>query len=138
MRAFVDLDFFPELATPIALPGTGADERGRSYHSSGLVLSSGRLTTDSIGNFTLTLTNLVVGSAIRIEIAGTGALVEYRVAANSTEVFTVPAYTAGSANNDLRIKVRKASAAPRYKPYETQATALVGAQSVFIAQIPDE
>lgn len=96
-----------------------------------------RLPTDSIGSFILTLTNLVVGSAIRIEIASTGALVELRTAASTTEAFTVPAYSSGSVNNDLRIKVRKGSAAPLYKPLETLATALVGSGSVYIAQIPD-
>jgi hypothetical protein len=37
----------------------------------------------------------------------------------------------------LRIKVRKGSAAPLYKPYETLATAVLGSSSVYIAQIPD-
>jgi hypothetical protein len=96
-----------------------------------------RLATDSIGNFTLTLTNLVVGSAIRMETQAAGALIEFRVAAGTSEVFTIPAYSAGNASNDLRIKVRKGSAAPLYKPYETLATASVGAGSVYIAQIPD-
>lgn len=98
--------------------------------------SRGVLPTDAIGTFTLTLTNLVVGSAIQIETAA-GALVEYRVAASSSEVFTLDAYAPGSASNDLRIKARKGSAAPYYKPFETLATAIVGAQSIYIAQIPD-
>jgi hypothetical protein len=95
-----------------------------------------RLPTDSIGTFALTLTNLVVGSAIRVETQA-GALIEYRVAASSSETFNVPAFTAGSASNDLRIKVRKGSAAPFYIPYETLATAAVGAQSIFVSQIQD-
>lgn len=112
--------------------------RGRSAPASGPTsVGAFRLPTDSVGTFVLTLTNLVVGSAVRIEIASTGALVELRTAASSTEVFNVPAYASGNALNDLRIKVRKGSAAPLYKPYETQSTALVGTQSVFIAQIPD-
>jgi hypothetical protein len=101
------------------------------------VYAKGTLPTDSIGTFVMTLTNVVVGSAIRVEVVSTGELIEYRVATSSTEVFNVPAYSSGSSANELRIKVRKASAAPMYKPYETQATAVVGAQSVFIAQIPD-
>lgn len=96
-----------------------------------------RLADDSVGTFTLTLTNLVVGSVVRIEIASTGVEVETRTADTTTEVFSVPAYSAGNANNDLRIKVRKGSAAPLYKPHETLATALVGSGSVYIAQIPD-
>ena len=44
----------------------------------------------------------------------------------------------GSNYNDLRIKVRKGSGSPTYKPFETLATAIVGAQSIFIGQIADE
>lgn len=105
-------------------------------HPAGAIIKQ-RLPTDSIGNFTLTLTNLVVGSAIRIEVASTGSLVEFRTAASATEVFTIPAYSVGSALNDLRIAVRKGSAAPKYQPFETQATASVGSQSIFIAQVAD-
>ena len=96
-----------------------------------------RLPTESIGDFTLTLTNLVVGSAIRIETQAAGTLIEFRTATGTSEVFTVPVYATGSPSNDLRIKVRKGSTAPLYKPYETLATAAVGAGSVYIAQIPD-
>lgn len=97
-----------------------------------------RLPNDSIGSFVLTLTNLVVGSSVRIELQGSGALVEFRTAASTSEVFTVPAYSGGSPNNDLRIKVRKGTSAPFYKALDTQATAVVGAQSIYIAQIPDD
>jgi hypothetical protein len=100
-------------------------------------LGVARLDTDPIGNFTLTLTNLVVGSAVRIEITSTGVEVAFRTAASTSEVFTIPAYSSGNPANDLRIKVRKGSTAPLYKPYDTQATALISAQSIFIAQIPD-
>jgi hypothetical protein len=96
-----------------------------------------RLPTESIGTFTLTLTGLVVGSAVRVETQA-GALVEFRTAASSTEVFSVPAFAGGNPANDLRIKVRKASAAPFYRPFETLAAASVGAQSVFVNQQPDE
>jgi hypothetical protein len=96
-----------------------------------------KLPTDSIGTFVLSLTNLVIGSAIRIEVVSTGTLVEYRVADTTTEVFNVPAYSVGSASNELRIKVRKGSAPVLYKPYETIATAVVGSSSVYIAQVPD-
>lgn len=103
-----------------------------------LIGSSGRmrLSTESIGTFTLTLTNLVVGSAVRVETQA-GALVEYRVADAATEVFTVPAYAPGNASNDLRIKVRKGTAAPFYKDYETLAVASVGAGSIYVVQVPD-
>lgn len=103
----------------------------------GLVVGNSRLPTDPIGTFALTLANVVVGSFIRVEEVSGGALVEQRTAASATEVFSVSAYAGGNPKNDLRIKVRKASAAPLYKPYETQATALVGSQSIFITQQPD-
>lgn len=96
-----------------------------------------RLSTESIGNFTLTLTNVVIGSAIRVETQA-GTLVEYRVADDTTEVFTIPAYAVGSAANDLRIKVRKGTAAPFYVPYETLTTAFVGSGSIYVSQILDQ
>lgn len=96
-----------------------------------------RLPTDSIGNMTLTLTNIVIGSRIRIEEQVAGTLVEDRVADTTTEVFTVPVYSGGSASNDLRIKVRQGSTAPYYKDFATLVTAAIGSQSVYIAQIPD-
>lgn len=95
-----------------------------------------RLSTDSIGTFALTLTNVVVGSAIRVETQA-GALIFFRTATLTTEVFNVPAFSPGSASNDLRIKVRKGTAAPFYIPFETLAVAAVGAQSIFVNQILD-
>lgn len=96
-----------------------------------------RLPTESVGTFTLTLTNIVIGSVVRIEIASTGVEVETRTADTTTEVFSVPAYSAGSVSNDLRIKVRKGTAAPKYLPFSTLATASVGAGSVYVAQVAD-
>jgi len=113
-------------------------DRGPAYVGGGMAVSRQRLSTDSIGNFSLTLTNVVVGSAIRIEVASTGATVATRTAASSTEVFVVPAYAPGNANNDLRIKVRKASGTPNYIPFETQATLSATPQSIFVGQILDE
>ena len=66
-----------------------------------------------------------------------GALVEFRTATGASEVFTVPYYTNGNANNDLKVKVRKGTAAPKYQPFETQVTAGAGSQSVYIAQVAD-
>lgn len=96
-----------------------------------------RLPTESIGNFSLTLTNLVVGSAIQIETVA-GAVLATRTAASSSEAFTLSAYAAGNALNNLRIKVRKGTASPYYRPYETLETASVRSQSIYVSQIPDE
>ena len=101
------------------------------------VVFRGRLPTDSIGNFALTLAGLVIGSAVQVETQA-GVLIENRTADADTEVFIVPAYAAGNVSNDLRVKVRKGSASPFYRPWETQATAAVGAASIFVSQIPDE
>lgn len=93
--------------------------------------------TDPIGTFSLTLTNVVVGSRVHIEKQSDGTEYHDSVVASSTVVVSLSAYASGSPNNDLRIKVRKASSAPKYQPFETYATAVVGSQSVYIAQIPD-
>jgi len=108
--------------------------RGRGASIGGHSVGVARLPGDSVGTTTVTLTNLVVGSAIRIEVASTGALVTSRTATLSSEAFSLDYYASGDPANDLRIKVRKASAAPLYKPYETQATLGAAQQSIFIAQ----
>lgn len=95
------------------------------------------LPTDTIGTFTLTLTNVVTGSAIQIESQDGSTTLHNSTAAGSTVNITLQAYAAGSPLNDLRIKVRKGSAAPYYQPYETLTTAVVGAQSIYVSQIPD-
>lgn len=104
--------------------------------TAGGTVGVGRLPTDSVGTFVLTLTGLVVGSAVQIETQS-GTPIENRTATATTEVFSVPAFAVGNVSNDLLIKVRKGSAAPYYRPFETLATALVGAQSIFVNQIPD-
>lgn len=108
----------------------------RQYPTPGGAFFFARESTDAIGQYTLTLTNLIVGSAVQIEKQSGGTLVN-RVATGTTEVFALGAYGSGNPSNDLRIKVRKGSAAPFYQPFETQAAAFVGSQSIFVAQIPD-
>jgi hypothetical protein len=100
------------------------------------------LPTDVVGSMTLTLTNVVVGSRYRIERQGDGSLATPTgnaegVAGASTVTITLDYYAGGSANNDLRIKVRKGSSAPKYQPFETLATIAAGAQSVYVAQVAD-
>lgn len=82
-------------------------------------------------NVALTLDNLVTGSAIRIEKVSDGSLVEFRTAASTSEVFSVPASV------NYRVKVRKATSAPLYKPYESQTGALSADTSIYVSQIPD-
>jgi len=96
------------------------------------------LATDAIGTFALTLTNVVVGSAIQIEDqAGTTTLYN-GTAATSSPLINLSAYAGGSALNNLRIKVRKGSSGTTYKPFETLTTAVVGSQSIYVSQIQDE
>lgn len=100
--------------------------------------SRAALPTDPIGNFNLTLTNVVVGSSVQIESQDGSTTLHNSTASGSTVNITLSAYAAGSNLNDLRIKVRKGSASPYYRPYETLTTAIVGSQSIYVSQIPDD
>lgn len=97
-----------------------------------------KLPTDAIGTHELTLTNVVVGSRVAIRDQANTTTLHDQIAATSTVVITLPVYSVGSPVNDWRIKVRKASAAPFYQPYETLMTAMVGSSSIYVSQIPDE
>ena len=100
--------------------------------------SRASLPTDPIGTFSLTLTNIVIGSRIHIEAQGDGTALHDSVADTANETINLSTYAAGSPYNALRIKVRKGTGSPTYKPFETLATAIVGAQSIYVGQIPDE
>ena len=112
--------------------------RGKTISRGGISLGVCRLPTDPIGTFTLTLTNVVVGSRIHIETQGDGTALHDSVADATDETISLSAYASGSAYNALRIKVRKGTGSPTYKPFETLATAIVGAQSIYVGQIADE
>lgn len=90
------------------------------------------------GNHTLTLNNVVVGSRVAIRDQADTTTLYDQIASASTVVINLPVYSAGSALNNLRIKVRKASGSPNYIPYETLTTTFVGAQSIYVSQTPDE
>ncbi len=113
------------------------DTRGRWLSSRGAISSRQSLPTDPIGTFALTLTNVVTGSSIQIESQDGSTTLHNSTAAGATVNITLQAYAAGSPLNNLRVKVRKGSAAPYYQPYETLTTAVVGAQSIYVSQIPD-
>lgn len=96
------------------------------------------LPSDSLGSCSITLRNIIVGSRYWIGYAAGGStVVATGVASSTTEVVSVPYYAAGNANNDLRVEVRKASAAPKYQPFESFVTAAAGGGSVYVAQVPD-
>ena len=111
---------------------------GRSRSFGPLAVAINRMPTDPIGMFSLTLTNVVIGSRIHIETQGDGTTLHDSVADATDEMITLSAYASGSAYNALRIKVRKGTGSPTYKPFETLATAIVGAQSIYVGQIADE
>jgi hypothetical protein len=110
-----------------------------------IALGVARLPTDPVGTFTLRLKNIVRGSRYRIEVATTGALADTdgegdapAGTGTTTDVdITLPYYASGNANNDLRIKVRKGSAATKYLPFETQAVAQAGVVISYISQTAD-
>ena len=112
--------------------------RGNVVDMAAFAIGVCRLATDPIGNFTLTLNNVVIGSRIHVETQGDGATLHDSVADSADETIVLSAYANGSPYNDLRIKVRKASESPTYKPYETLATAIAGSASIYVSQIPDE
>ena len=112
--------------------------RGKTISRGGITLGVCRLPTDPIGTFSLTLTNVVVGSRIHVETQGDGTALHDSVADATDETISLSAYASGSTYNALRIKVRKGTGSPTYKPFETLATAIVGAQSIYVGQIPDE
>ena len=112
--------------------------RGRAVDHGLFAIGNARLPSDAIGNFILTLTNVVVGSAIQIETQDGSSTLYSGVAATSSPTINLSAYASGSAYNDLRIKVRKGTSSPYYRAYETLTTAFVGSQSIYVSQIPDE
>lgn len=124
---------FPSFLSVFAL------SRGQIAHPTTIsALGVCRLPTDPIGTFALTFTNVVIGSRIHIETQGDGTTLHDSVADATDETISLSAYASGSAYNALRIKVRKGTGSPTYKPFETLATANVGAQSIYIGQIADE
>ncbi len=112
--------------------------RGRAVDHGLFAIGNARLPSDAIGNFILTLTNVVVGSAVQIETQDGSSTLYNGVAATSSPTINLSAYASGSAYNDLRIKVRKGTSSPYYRAYETLTTAFVGSQAIYVSQIPDE
>lgn len=116
----------------------GALNRRRSAFQLSSSLFLAPLPSDAIGTCVLTLTNVVIGSRINIRDQ-LGTITFYDdLAAASTVVISLDVYSAGSALNNWRVKVRKASSSPYYQPYETLMTASVGSTSIYVYQITDE
>lgn len=125
---------------PSGLGGVAA-ARGRiaPVMSGGCSFGLFRFSTDATGVFTLRFLNLVEGSRVRTEVVSTGeTLDEFVATADATQDRTLSLYASGNPRNDLRIKVRKASESPAYRPFESQATAQLGTVTVYVFQEPDE
>lgn len=115
-----------------------ADSINANMHGEqGGVFCIQRLPSEPIGSHLLTLNNVVVGSRVFIRDQGNTTTFYDQVAATSTVIVSLSVYSPGSGLNDLSVKVRKSSAAPKYQPFETSQTIAVGSSSVFIAQVPD-
>lgn len=124
------------IPTPITFIDTG-----RGYTNS--LLSTGgvgvfRWPSDPIGTFSLTLTNVVVGSRIAIRDQAKTTVKYDQIASAGTVEITLPVYSSGAPLNDWLIDIRKGSAAPYYQRYKTLLTATVGASSLYINQLPDQ
>ncbi len=104
----------------------------------GAAIGKLKLPTDSIGSSNLTLINVVVGSRVHIRDQADTTTIYDQLAAASTVVIPLQVYATGSALNDLRIRIRKASAAPTYRPYETLLTATLSPASIYVSQLQDD
>lgn len=119
----------------------GAVTRGKTspVMSSGTSFGLCRFASDPVGIFTLRFRNLVAGSRVRVEAADTAEQFdEFIASGDSTQLRSLPLFPSGNPRNDLRIKVRKASESPAYRPFESQATAQPGTVTVYVFQEPDE
>ena len=96
-----------------------------------------RLPTEPVGSHALTLTNVVVGSRVAIRDQANTTTLYDQIAAASTVTIPLPVYSLGSPLNDWRIKIRKATDTPYYRPYETLTTVAVGSSSIYVSQLPD-
>lgn len=106
-----------------------------------------RLASDSLGTFSLVLKNVVAGSRYRVELLVGGAVATPSANAEGVvpgtpgtlvdHTITLDYFSAGNSSNNLRVKVRKGTTVPKYKPFETPATAQAGTVLSYIAQEPD-
>jgi hypothetical protein len=107
--------------------------RGRMVPSAGLIISKGRLATDSIGNTTVTFQGINANSEIRVYLPdGTEAAGVELCDAN--HVLTWGVYASGSANNTVRVVVVH----PDYKIKEFDYAVGAGDASLPIQQERDK
>jgi hypothetical protein len=119
----------PIMAGAIIYPAT----RGPMTPNQGVVLSLGRLPTDSIGNATVTFQGINANSEIRVYLPN-GSEVAGVELCDADHVLTWGVYSAGSANNTVRVVVVH----PDYKIKEFNYTASAGNASLPIQQEADK
>lgn len=86
-------------------------------------------------SFTLTLTNVVVGSRVIVRDVADTVTHYNEIASSSSVVINVNLY--GDSRDNWLVKVRKGSELPYYRPWDTLITAFEGSQSIYVSQIPD-
>lgn len=91
--------------------------------------------TDYLFNVNLVIQNVADGSRWRVELASNGTLIDGGVQSGTGNITVSVGYTGSPFN--VKIKVRKASGAPLYKPFETQAQITASGASSYVAQIED-
>lgn len=129
MSALIDFGLLPLQGGVIPL----TPNRGRQFNTEVGYLARGRLATDSIGNFTLTLTDLAAGSDIVVLDAGTSTE-RVNVDANAGTSYAFVHGFFPSGGNNVDIGVFKAGYVPFYvRNYPLAA----GPQSLPIAQVVD-
>jgi hypothetical protein len=132
------------------IPNTGgcvlypaATERGKDYPASLVIVARTSLPDDPIGTHALTLQHVPAGARVQVEDENGTTVLSSEIATGTNGTFvtyskTLQVYAGGSALNNWRIKVRKASETPFYRPYETLMTATVGASSIYVSMIQDD
>jgi hypothetical protein len=121
----------------IAFYGTAGDVAGVRPATFRNIAGRMRLASEPIGAADATLLNVVVGSIWRIEDATTGATIATGTASASTVITSVSVFSGGG--DTLKLKVRKATSAPYYQPFDTQLIVFAGVpQSVFVNQVRDD
>jgi hypothetical protein len=94
-----------------------------------------RLPTDPLFYASLTLQNIVVGSAYRVTENSTGLLLASGVASSTYEVIAgIPAYSNPML---VHVAVRKGTTAPKYIPLDAYGNISKSGGTIYISQVPD-
>lgn len=111
--------------------------RGPMTPNHGVVLARQRLASDSLGSCDVRVQNAVTNSRYRVEVSSTGALVAEGDVPSTDFNVSVPYYPAGNTGNALKVKIRKGTSAPKYKPFESQVVVNSAGGSVWVQQEAD-